>query len=646
MRQTAREAATKTEAMQIATCPSCGAPVKFQSAASVFAVCDYCTSTLLRREADLEAIGKMAALMDDPTLLRIGSEGVYKGVHFGVIGRIQLQYEAGLWNEWHIMFDDMRLGWLGEAAGEFYVTFEEKLELAPPPFEGVNVDDRIDIGGRYFEVTDIESATCIAGEGELPFKVGAGFAAPVADLRLEHQFATIDYGDVAEGGTPRVYIGERVAGASLKLSNLRDPAANAGAIAPTAKADAFNCPACAAPFVLSSGRIKTYGCASCGSLLDTSSRQVQLVKRAQAVLDTPLAVPLGSKGTLGGVTWQVIGHLLRASEQNYTWSEYLLFDPKNGFAWLIESDGHWTYARNADKPLKKFNNQAFRDGVTYAHFASYLAEVRQVQGECYWKVRSGDTVEVEDYIAPPAIASREKDRKEVTWSVGEYLEPAAVQRAFALKTALPAPRGVAPHQPSPWAATAAKMWKAFASFTVAALALQLWFAITTTEVRREQVSLKPGTEAPLLSDSFKVTGGGPLALKAETDLDNSWATLAFTLVEPKTGKVWTAEQQLENYSGIDEDGDRWNEGSNTLLVTFGNVPAGTYQLQVEAELDPMIKKPLMAVLRLERGHASWFNWLMLQLGLLLLPLFAHWRARAFEAARMADSDHADEDDDD
>ena len=117
-------------------------------------------------------------------------------------------------------------------------------------------------------------------------------------------------------------------------------------------------------------------------------------------------------------------------------------------------------------------------------------------------------------------------------------------------------------------------------------------------------------------------------------------------MEPKTGKVWTAEQQLENYSGIDEDGDRWNEGSNTLLVTFGNVPAGTYQLQVEAELYPMIKKPLMAVLRLERGHASWFNWLMLQLGLLLLPLFAHWRARAFEAARMADSDHADEDDDD
>lgn len=632
--------------MQIANCPSCGAPVLFQSAASVFAVCGYCTSTLLRRGAELESIGKMAALMDDPTLLRVGSEGVYKGVHFGVIGRIQLQYEAGLWNEWHLLFDDQRTGWLGEAAGELYLTFEKKFPLAPPPFDAVKVEDRIDLGGRHFEVTNIESATCIAGAGELPFKVGAGFVAPVVDLRLEEQFATIDYADVADGGTPKVYVGERVVAAALKLTHLRDPAPDAVTATPKVQADAFNCPACAAPFVLSSGRIKTYGCASCGALLDTSTRQVQLISRAQEVMDTPLLLPLGSKGSLDGAAWQVIGHLRRASEQGYAWSEYLLFEPKQGFAWLIESDGHWTYARNAAKSLKRVGSQVFRDGRRYDHYSSYLAEVRQVQGECYWKVRAGDLVEVEDYIAPPSIASREKSTNEVTWTLGEYLEPAAVQKAFALKAALPAPRGVAPNQPSPWAEASARMWKAFAGFSVLAMFLQIWFAVTTTEVRREQVLLKPGAEAPVLSESFTVTGGGPLALNVETDLDNSWAGLGFTLVEPKTGKVWTAEQQLENYSGMDEDGDRWNEGSNTALVTFGNVPTGTYQLQVEAELDPEAKKPLTAILRLERGHASWFNWLLLQLGLLLLPLFAHWRARAFEAARMADSDHGGDDDDD
>ena len=106
--------------MKHANCPQCGADVKFHAAASVLAVCEYCTSTLMRNGEALEHIGKMAELQDDPTLIQIGTEGVYKGVHFGVIGRIQLKYAAGLWNEWHIMFDDMKTGWLGEAAGEFY----------------------------------------------------------------------------------------------------------------------------------------------------------------------------------------------------------------------------------------------------------------------------------------------------------------------------------------------------------------------------------------------------------------------------------------------------------------------------------------------------------------------------------------------
>ena len=60
--------------MKIGTCPSCAAPVKFRSASSVVAVCEYCTSTLVRNGEVLENIGRMAALQDDPTLIQIGTE--------------------------------------------------------------------------------------------------------------------------------------------------------------------------------------------------------------------------------------------------------------------------------------------------------------------------------------------------------------------------------------------------------------------------------------------------------------------------------------------------------------------------------------------------------------------------------------------
>ena len=78
----------------------------FKSTASVYAVCEFCRSTLLRDGEDLKNLGRMADLMDDPSLIQIGTEGKFRGIHFGVIGRIQLKYAAGLSNEWHILFDD------------------------------------------------------------------------------------------------------------------------------------------------------------------------------------------------------------------------------------------------------------------------------------------------------------------------------------------------------------------------------------------------------------------------------------------------------------------------------------------------------------------------------------------------------------
>ena len=94
--------------MKSTVCPSCGAPVRFQSAASILAVCEYCKSTLVRHDLNLEDVGKMAQLQTDGSPLQLRVEGKYRGVHFGVVGRIQLRFEHGLWNEWHLLFDDMQ----------------------------------------------------------------------------------------------------------------------------------------------------------------------------------------------------------------------------------------------------------------------------------------------------------------------------------------------------------------------------------------------------------------------------------------------------------------------------------------------------------------------------------------------------------
>ena len=146
-----------------APCPSCGAPVVFKSAASIFAVCEYCQSTLVRHDQALEDIGKMAALVEDRSPLQLGAEGSYKGVHFALIGRIQIKYSQGVWNEWHLMFDDMRTGWLSEASGEYVLTFAQYVQDALPKFDDLKIGQRFVLASQAWTVSNIEEAECIAG---------------------------------------------------------------------------------------------------------------------------------------------------------------------------------------------------------------------------------------------------------------------------------------------------------------------------------------------------------------------------------------------------------------------------------------------------------------------------------------------------
>lgn len=200
-------------------CPSCGAPVKFTSAQSLLAVCGSCRATLIRRDLDVEQVGTMAALLEDATPLALGAEGVWHGTHFAVVGRLQVRWEGGAWNEWYCVFDDGRGGWLGEAAGEYEVSFEATVPEPLPAWEGLQPGARVTLGGIDYEVTDVREAEVVGGEGELPFRTGSGWKTATADLRTPTaRFATLDYSDEA----PRLYVGEVVEFAALRLRGLRE----------------------------------------------------------------------------------------------------------------------------------------------------------------------------------------------------------------------------------------------------------------------------------------------------------------------------------------------------------------------------------------------------------------------------------------
>ncbi len=635
--------------MKTAHCPSCGAPVVFKSAASVYTVCEFCRSTLMRDGQTLANLGRMAELMDDPTLIRIGSEGKYQGVHFGVIGRIQLKYEAGLWNEWYILFDDKRTAWLSEAGGEFVVSAPAAPGGELPAFESLKPGASLDIGGHTFTVSVLNTARCIAGQGELPFRVASGYDVNTADLRSQTRFATLDYSETP----PLLFVGQPVKFDDLRLTHLNESPAGSGV-----KAEVLNCPHCAAPLVIHSPEIQSIGCQSCGAILGIENDKVRQLSEAAQKLHIQPWLPLGSKGRLAGVDWETIGFMRRFSRsegEKYFWREYLLFNAKEGFAWLTEYDGHWNFVRTLSNPPSA--PQQSRGPIRYAqttfkHFSLAQAEVDYVLGEFYWRVRVGETCSVDDFISPPRMLSREVTENEVTWSEGVYTEASLIRQAFGVTAAPLTQRGVYANQPNPWDAVSRKSLRLYGVFLLAATLIQLAFLLSSPSgsVLKENFVLSAdNAESLLTSREFVLKEPArALRLRHQTDIDNNWVGLSSVLVEKQTGAAYRADQEIGYYYGVD-DGERWSEGSRSDAIVFRDLPAGAYYLNIEYELGDGVKTAGYRVadsVSLTFNPVGWSSYFLLILSLAAFPLQAGLQLSNFETARWAESDYAEEEDDD
>ena len=629
-----------------AHCPSCGAPVVFRSAGSIFAVCEYCWSTLVRHDQALEDIGKMAALVEDRSPLQLGAEGSHAGVHFALIGRIQVRYSQGYWNEWHLLFDDMRTGWLSEAGGEYALTFSQPVLEPVPGFEELKVGQRFVLAGQPWTVSNLESAECVAGEGELPFKVGAGYPVPTVDLRNQANFATLDYSETP----PLLFVGQAVDFAALKMSNLRDGmAVPSRAVA----VQTFRCPSCGAPMQARSAEILAVGCSSCGAVVDTADRNYKLLSKALEWNDTRASprIPLGSKGTLEGKPVEVIGFMVRRSVVEgvpYDWREYLLAGENGTYRWLTEYNGHWNVADVLSRPPATSGAMELAD-VGYGerrfrHFSTApSAEVVQVEGEFTWRVRRGETARVADYVAPPLMLSRESTANDLNWSLATYIQPEAVAAAFKLGGRMIAPVGVFANQPNPWEESHRRVCRIFWMLALVAIALQVFFTAVAGGklLLREDVTFSPQmAEDSIVTREFAVTGKPrKITVRNSTSLDNNWIGLDMMLVNKATGEAWPAARELAYYYGRD-GGESWSEGSHSDEVVFRNIPPGTYYLTVDPDIAPEKPVPVRDVIEVYSGGAGWSNFVMLMIFLVAFPVFSRLRHAAFEGRRWAESDHA------
>ena len=87
--------------MKTAHCPSCGAPVAFKSTASVYAVCEFCRSTLLRdpfiKYLTYDVSGTLFTWVNlvDTHSVEAGATYHYYLVNYGPNGEIRQVWDCG-----------------------------------------------------------------------------------------------------------------------------------------------------------------------------------------------------------------------------------------------------------------------------------------------------------------------------------------------------------------------------------------------------------------------------------------------------------------------------------------------------------------------------------------------------------------------
>lgn len=425
-----------------AACPNCGAPLEFRSAASAFAVCSFCRSTLLRDGDALRRIGASAELFDDRTPLQLGAAGRWQGSAFTLVGRLQLRYAGGAWNEWHALFDTGRSGWLSEDNGRCVMAFEAALDVPPPDLATLRPGAALRLAGDDWQVGAVVAATLGAAEGELPFAPALGAASTIVELRnARDEVGSLERD--GDGGALRWSVGRSATLAALAMTGLA-----AGASEKTLGARALACPRCGAALEPKLTSTQSIVCGQCRAVVDVSQGAgADLAHYAQEQPHIDGGEPQIALGTTGALAlggaprpWQVVGYVERAEvaesdddEQTY-WREYLLYNREEGFAFLVDAEDGWSWTRPlTGAPQGRGATVRWR-GVTYRRLYGYRGRVTWVLGEFYWRLERGEETANTDYVGSGRDArkrlNREETAGEVVWSAGETLDADAVATAF------------------------------------------------------------------------------------------------------------------------------------------------------------------------------------------------------------------------
>ncbi len=652
------------------SCPNCGAPVPIENKASVYAVCSSCKTLSIKKDVNLEKIGLAGELADDHSIVQIGTEGTYRGKNFRVLGRIQLKFDLGFWNEWHVMEGDGTSAWLGEAQGTYYYTkldtgiSPEKIPVLesdaveePKVFETTGGrKDRLTPGdtfslGEVWTLKEIMTATCVGGEGELPVGFQTGYTSVLLDLANEDGlFGTLDYSE----NPPLLFSGTSASLEELGLRNVRQEEVAYGVDQIPART--VQCLGCGASLnQLSPDFSKSLSCEYCGTVMDTEREELKIIAKFENISKKGVLLPLGTPIKLPKLPESKVLGVLRKSTnvdgEIYTWTDYLL-RYRGGYSWLNENGGNWTYFEPL-QGIPKWASGMKRvfDKRKFDWFARSVSNTDFALGEFYWKVTSGETAEIEDFISPPYMLSSERTDRELFWSKGIFIPYETLKASVPLEVAskLKKPDIVGVCEPNPFKIRLKRNIWAAAGLTALFLVLQIYgcvkaknltvfdgdFSYTQTSQPGADIGTPSFRDNSFVTEVFDLPGEAKDNVEIQVEapnLDNKYLYFSVALINADTDIAYDTSIETSYYHGVD-DGESWSEGSKSDSKSLAEIPPGKYYLRLESQSDFPPGRGSDYKVKVVRGVMSPAPFFLFSILLWIPLIYTFFRCYAFESRR-------------
>lgn len=348
----------------------------------------------------------------------------------------------------------------------------------------------------------------------------------------------------------------------------------------------------------------------------------------------PLLIKIGAKGVFNEEEFTVVSYTIRKNKNNEIWFEYHLISPSDKRLFLIEDKGHWILEKEIDsKEITKSASLTYK-GIEYRKYET---------GHSFDSYRCGffnhrfesRACTYQEYINPPFCLSIEHDDKK-TYYHGEHISRDRVKKIFDIDN-LRTREGIGMVQPFYYNLT-----HVYTLFIIAILiitGLHIFFYSQSKEqlVYEENFNLNEVNNKELYTDVFQLKGPiAPLSIDIVSEVDNSWITTDFALINQETEETVYFTKDLEYYHGYSE-GENWTEGSNNDEFNICGVSEGSYKIMILPNKDETDGKNSFLHLRIYWGKPDNWNLYVTIFIFFAIGALLYFIKNSFESRRWEDS---------